>query len=88
MTSAPKDKKQTYGQEVVNVSFNPSKDSKVDRLKELAAEMIDIVNDDDVRGDENLHANFKTWGVNQIQQAAMAAVKSVTYELPKGEVKK
>lgn len=76
-------KQPTYGQQVVSINFNPSKDSKVDRLKELAAEMIDIVNDDDVRGDEALHGNFKGWGVNQIQQASMSAVKSVTYGLEK-----
>jgi transcription termination factor NusB len=77
------EKKPTYGQELINPSFNPAKDSKVDRLKQLAAEMVDIVNDDTVRGNENLHANLKTWSVNQILQAQMAAVKSVTYELPK-----
>jgi transcription termination factor NusB len=80
-------KQKTYGQELINLSFNPSKDSKVDRLKELAAEMVDIVNDDDVRGNENLHANLKTWSINQILQAQMAAVKAVTYELTKGETK-
>lgn len=73
----------TYGQQVVGVAFNPSKIEQVDRLKEIFAEAVDIVNGLAVRGDVNLHANLKTWSVNQTLQAQMAAVKALTYGLEK-----
>lgn len=77
------DKNASYGQQVVGVDFNPSGNKKVQRLKELLAEAIDIVNDDDVRGDENLHAMLKTSAVNQALLAQMSLVKSATYALEK-----
>lgn len=39
-------KELTYGDILVGRSFNPSKNSKVDRIKELFAEATDIVRDD------------------------------------------
>jgi hypothetical protein len=83
MTDNKKSAKRTYGQEVVGIDFNPAGDDKVAKLKQLAAEMIDIINDMEVRGDDNLHANFKTWAVDQTLQAQMACVKAATYALPK-----
>lgn len=37
--------KPTFGEKLVGKSFNPSKDSKVDKLKSLFAEITDIVNE-------------------------------------------
>jgi len=36
----------TFGEKVVGKTFNPSGDDKVARLKQLAAEMVDIVEQD------------------------------------------
>jgi hypothetical protein len=36
----------TFGQHFVGLYFNPSGDSKVDKIKRLAAEMVDLLVDD------------------------------------------
>ncbi len=41
----PTPNKPTFGEKLVGKSFNPSKDSKVDKLKSLFAEITDIVNE-------------------------------------------
>jgi len=36
----------TFGQKLVGVTFNPSGDNKVNKAKELCAELADLVHDD------------------------------------------
>ncbi|HYG84575.1 MAG TPA: hypothetical protein VD907_06915 [Verrucomicrobiae bacterium] len=70
---------QTFGQKAMGVSFNPSGDEKVARLKELYAEIADILNDD--RGDNrDERARLASVAITEAQGAQMWAVKAVTFE--------
>ena len=71
----------TYGEKAVGLTFNPSGDPKVQKLKELYAAIIDICN-------EGRDGNYK-WSkeyvrlcdeaVTHAQTAQMWAVKAVTW---------
>lgn len=71
-------KQLTYGQKMVGVSFNPSALPEVDRVKQLAAELIDIA--------ESYHSNPKgkiqliELAINQVILAQMAVVKLITFK--------
>lgn len=68
----------TFGGKAVGISFNPSGDEKVQRLKELYAEVIDILNDD--RGDNrDERARLASVAITEAQTAQMWAVKAVTF---------
>lgn len=70
----------TFGQKKQWVShFNPSSNEKVAKLKELYAEIADILNDD--RGDNrDERARIASVAITEAQTAQMWAVKAVTYE--------
>ncbi len=69
----------TFGQKAMGVSFNPSSNEKVAKLKELYAEIADILNDD--RGDNrDERARIASVAITEAQTAQMWAVKAVTYE--------
>lgn len=67
----------TYGEKAVGLSFNPSGDPKVQKLKELFAQIIDICHDERIeRNDpESLHSVAITHAVT----AQMWTVKAVTW---------
>src|SRR5262252_20477 len=66
---------QTLGEFRVRAAFNPSGDSKVDKIKKMAAELIDYINDNaDAHGDRRAGAEAMTC----IETGAMYAVKMVT----------
>ena len=63
----------TLGEERVRVSFNPSGDNVVDKIKQLSADLIDLC--EGLKGnDPRLAALAQT----QYEQAAMWAVKAAT----------
>jgi hypothetical protein len=70
----------TFGEQLVGLNFNPSNDSKVQRAKELCAELADLVYD----GNEVLNLNnsvkhhllHHTYG--EILNAQMNVVKVLT----------
>lgn len=67
----------TYGGKAVGISFNPSGDEKVQRLKGLFAEIIDILHED--RGDNrDERARLASVAITEAQTAQMWAVKAVT----------
>ena len=69
----------TYGQKAVGIGFNPSKNEKVQRLKELFAEAIDILNDD--RGENrDERARLASVAITEAQTAQMWAVKAITFD--------
>jgi hypothetical protein len=75
------DRELTYGEKMVGVSFNPSKNEKVDQLKKLYAEAIDIVHND-IHDKSTGGVQQDTLAVLAVEQsilAQMAAVKSVTW---------
>ena len=63
----------SYGEKAVGLDFNPSGDPKVKRLKELYAEIIDILNDS--RGGNG--EGPRLWSI--AQGAQMWAVKAATW---------
>ena len=80
---------QTLGEYRVGVSFNPSNDAAVTRIKALAAELIDCINSVPLRiadqhGGETDHdragerGRCKAIAITGIEDAAMWAVKAAT----------
>ena len=70
---------------LINPSFNPSKDSAVDKLKKLFAEAIDIVNSEtmytlDEWNKENLKQFISSEANSLCLQAQMMCVKAVTFK--------
>lgn len=73
----PTDREPTFGEKAMGVSFNPSGDEKVAKLKSLYAEIADILNDD--RGDNrDERARLASVAITEAQGAQMWAVKAVT----------
>lgn len=73
----------TYGQKAVGLTFNPSGDSKVQKVKELYAEIIDIVmnNAYPVEGGKTTEMQaLSTESIRQAQAAQMWAVKAITWK--------
>lgn len=68
----------TFGEKAVGLTFNPSGDEKVAKLKEHYAAIIDILNDD--RGENrDERARLASVAVTEAQGAQMWAVKAVTW---------
>lgn len=72
------DRELTFGEKAVGYNFNPSGDEKVQKLKQLYAEIIDILNDD--RGENrDERARLASVAVTEAQGAQMWAVKAITF---------
>lgn len=72
----------SYGQKAVGLTFNPSGDEKVLKIKQLYAEIIDLCNDfklvdKEMTGDQ---ARLLKIAITEAQGAQMWAVKAVTYQ--------
>jgi hypothetical protein len=69
----------SYGQRLVGYSFNPSMNPKVQRVKELCAELADIVNEENNKGAMDEIATLVAFSALQnIKDASMNAVKLIT----------
>ena len=68
----------TVGQVAVGLNFNPSQDPQVKRLKELYAEVIDIL-DADRGSNRDERARLASIAITEAQTAQMWAVKAVTF---------
>lgn len=69
----------TFGQKAVGLTFNPSGDEKVLKLKQLCAEAIDLLND--LRGTERSEqARLCSVAITEMQTAQMWGVKAVTWK--------
>ena len=69
----------TFGENAVGLNFNPSNDPTVQKVKELYAEIIDILNQD--RGDNrDERARLASVAITEAQGAQMWAVKAITYK--------
>ena len=67
----------TFGEKAMGVSFNPSGDEKVTKLKALYAEIADLLNED--RGENrDERARLASVAITEAQGAQMWAVKAVT----------
>lgn len=72
----------TYGEKAVGITFNPSNDPKVQKMKELYAEIIDLLNDFDPDGKEMTsdQARLLKIAITEAQGAQMWAVKGITFK--------
>lgn len=69
----------TYGEKAVGLTFNPSGDQNVQRLKKLYAEIIDMM--DQIRsGDRSERGRLASVAITEAQTAQMWAVKAVTWK--------
>lgn len=77
---------QTKGEYRVGVTFNPSANQKVDEIKALAAQLIDLIESIDLTGMDVIHAAevgpLKTLAQRDVERAAMWAVKAATKPAP------
>jgi hypothetical protein len=75
------EKKLSFGEKLVGLNFNPSKNLRVQRAKEICAELANIVDDDSVRGkDWDLHKTLSEHTLGEILNAQMNVVKLITLE--------
>jgi hypothetical protein len=70
----------TYGEEAVGYTFNPSGDDKVDKIKRLYADVIDLI--DTVRREAHSleQKRLLSIAITEAQTAQMWSVKGVTYK--------
>lgn len=73
----------TYGEKAVGLTFNPSNDPKVQKIKELYAEIVDIVINNSFNPETETSVQKKQFTDNAIKEAVTAqmwAVKAITYQ--------
>ena len=72
---------QTFGEKAVGLSFNPSADPRVDKIKRLYAEIIDecaALRTEEVKGGERVR--LASIAITEAQGAQMWAVKAATWK--------
>lgn len=74
------EQKQTYGQKAVGISFNPSADSAVDRVKQQYANIIDGMNDLRNTTESPEVKRMCSIAITEAQTAQMWAVKAITWK--------
>lgn len=72
----------TFGQKLCGINFNPSKDSKVDRVKEIYAELADMIQDDYLSKTDHsyIYNLIKGNALGEILNAQMNCVKLLTLQ--------
>lgn len=76
----------TYGEKSVGLTFNPSGDEKVNKVKELYAQIIDLLNAEranvktDGQGKQGEAARLLSVAITEAQTAQMWAVKGITWK--------
>ena len=69
----------TFGEKLVGLTFNPSGDGKVQRIKELAAEMADLLEEVNKSQESSYLGNtFYGGAIRRILDAQMYSVKFLT----------
>jgi len=70
----------SFGKQLVGLTFNPSGDEKVNRAKELCAELADLVMDSDETPGSNTYLKnlIKGSALKEILNAQMVTVKFLT----------
>lgn len=79
-------KELTFGEKLIGIGFNPSKDSVVDEAKQLSAKLVNLVNDkhneitDNGKGmASHLRNTLRTFAITAVLSAQMAVVKYLTW---------
>ncbi len=70
----------TYGEKAVGLTFNPSGDEKVLKVKELYAQIIDLCNDLRTEAGQGEKDRLLSVAITGAQSAQMWAVKGITYQ--------
>lgn len=77
------EREQTFGEKAVGLTFNPSNNGDVDKLKRAYADIIDHMNDFRqgyiARGDNPEMVRLCSIAITEAQTAQMWAVKAVTW---------
>jgi len=69
----------SFGEKAVGLTFNPSNNENVDKVKKLYAQVIDTLNE--IRGEErNERARLCSAAITEAQGAQMWAVKAITWK--------
>ena len=69
----------TYGEKAVGLTFNPSGDEKVQRVKELYVQIIDLCADLRTEAGQGEKGRLLSVEITEAQTAQMWAVKGITY---------
>lgn len=69
----------TYGERAVGLTFNPGGDEKVTKVKQLYAEIIDLMADIRV-ADRSEKGRLCSVAITEAQTAQMWAVKAITWK--------
>lgn len=70
----------TFGEKAVGITFNPSGDEKVQQIKQLSANLIDLLNDLRIETQDKEVARMLSVAITEAQTAQMWAVKAVTWK--------
>lgn len=70
----------TYGEKAVGLTFNPGGNQKVDEVKKLYAQIIDICNDLRTEAGQGEKGRLSSVAITEAQTAQMWAVKAITYQ--------
>lgn len=77
------EKQLSFGQRAVGLTFNPSGDAGVNKIKSLYAEIIDIMNDfktvEASNMDSGEHKRLASIAITEAQSGQMWAVKALTW---------
>lgn len=71
----------TFGQKAVRASFNPSKNSMIDAVKQKYADVIDLLNEARDFADNPNVKRVASVAITEAETACMWAVKALTEEL-------
>lgn len=70
----------SYGEEAVGLTFNPSNDANVQKIKQLYAQIIDACNELRTEAGQGEKGRLLSVAITEAQTAQMWAVKGVTWQ--------
>lgn len=70
----------TYGEKAVGLTFNPSGDGNVQTVKELYAQIIDLLDTNRAKQESPESKRLLSIAITEAQTAQMWAVKGITYK--------
>lgn len=70
----------TFGEKMVGLSFNPSGDKNVAKVKELFSKVIDLLNEQSDLAQSSYSARFYSEAIQKAISAQMWAVKALTFK--------
>ena len=69
----------TYGEQAVGLTFNPSGDARVNEVKRLFAQIIDLCNELRAEAGQSEKGRLFSVAITEAQTAQMWAVKGITF---------